>query len=67
MELVRKDDTETHSFIKSKFAIPKQAVTIDKASVLVVDDKGRRWRLPLGNAAYHESDQPRPLYEFAVK
>jgi len=52
MQLVRKEDAETHSFIKNKFAIPQRAVTIDEASVLVVDDKGRRWRLPLGNEAY---------------
>ncbi|WP_266364089.1 hypothetical protein [Tellurirhabdus rosea] len=52
MQLVRKEDTGTHSFIKTKFAIPRQVVTIDEASVLVVDDKGRRWRLPLGNEAY---------------
>ncbi len=52
MQLVRKEDPETASFIKTKFSIPQKAVTIDEASVLVVDDKGRRWRLPLGNNAY---------------
>ncbi|WP_210422404.1 hypothetical protein [Spirosoma sp. KCTC 42546] len=52
MQLVRKNDAGTESFIKDKFAIPQKAVTIEESSVLVVDDKGRRWRLPLGNAAY---------------
>ena len=52
MKLVRKNDEETHSFIKEKFAIPKDAVTIDEASVLIVDDKGRRWRLPMGNEEF---------------
>ncbi|RRB01018.1 hypothetical protein [Larkinella rosea] len=52
MKLVRKEDEKAVSFIKSKFAIPQKAVTIDESSVLVVDDKGRRWRLPLGNDAY---------------
>ncbi|MBC7920992.1 MAG: hypothetical protein H7Z75_07850 [Ferruginibacter sp.] len=52
MQLVQKVDPQTLSFIKNKFAIPQKAVTIDEASVLVVDDKGRRWRLPLGNNAY---------------
>ncbi|MFC5412936.1 hypothetical protein ACFPMF_26670 [Larkinella bovis] len=52
MQLVRKDDAKTASFIKSKFAIPQQAVSVEESSVLVVDDNGRRWRLPLGNAAY---------------
>lgn len=52
MELVKKDDPKTLSFIRQKFAIPQQAVNIEASSVLVVDDKGRRWRLPLGNDAY---------------
>lgn len=52
MRLLRKDDAKTHSFIQEKFAIPQNAVTIDAASVLVVDDKGRRWRLPLGDETY---------------
>jgi hypothetical protein len=52
MKLVRKDDVKTHSFIKTKFAIPRQIVTVDESSVLVVDDQGRRWRLPLGNVGF---------------
>ncbi|WAC13545.1 hypothetical protein [Dyadobacter pollutisoli] len=49
MKLVRQQDTKTLSFIKTKFAIPQKVVTVEESSVLVVDDKGRRWRLPLGN------------------
>lgn len=52
MQLVRKDDAGTVDVIKTKFAIPQKVVTIDESSVLIVDDKGRRWRLPLGNTAY---------------
>jgi len=52
MNLVKKEDTETASFIREKFAIPQQVVTIDEASVLVTDDLGRRWRLPKGNQKY---------------
>ncbi|RPD41408.1 hypothetical protein [Chitinophaga barathri] len=52
MELQRKEDASALSFIKEKFAIPKQAVTVEAASVLIVDDNGRRWRLPLGNKAF---------------
>ncbi|MEZ0609289.1 hypothetical protein ACAW74_12270 [Fibrella sp. WM1] len=52
MRLTRKADAQTQSFIKSKFAIPERVVTVDGGSVLVVDDKGRRWRFPLGNNAY---------------
>lgn len=52
MNLVRKDDAKTASFIREKFAIPQKVVTFDDASVLVVDELGRRWRLPKGNAKY---------------
>ena len=52
MNLVKKEDAETASFIREKFAIPQQVVTIDEASVLVIDDLGRRWRLPKGNPKY---------------
>ncbi|MBD2756814.1 hypothetical protein [Spirosoma validum] len=52
MQLIRKNDTGTLNFIKDKFEIPKKVVTIEESSVLIVDDKGRRWRLPLGNNTY---------------
>lgn len=52
MKMTRRDDAKTLSFIKSKFAIPQKVVTVDESSVLVVDDKGRRWRLPLGNDGF---------------
>jgi len=52
MKMTRRDDAKTLSFIKSKFAIPQKVVTVDESSVLVVDDKGRRWRLPLGNDSF---------------
>jgi hypothetical protein len=54
MNLVKKDDPETASFIREKFAIPKNAVIIDDASVLIVDDNDRRWRLPKGDPEYRE-------------
>lgn len=52
LELVRKEDNETADFIRSRFAIPRQAIIIENSSVLIVDDNGRRWRLPLGNETY---------------
>ena len=54
MRLVKKDDTETASYIREKFAIPKNIVSIDSSSVLVIDDRDRRWRLPLGNDDFKE-------------
>jgi|AGTN01.3.fsa_nt_gi hypothetical protein len=53
LKLERKEDIETAGFIRDKFAIPQQVVEIDKGSVLVIDDKNRRWRLPLGENAYN--------------
>ncbi len=52
MNLLKKEDPETAAFIREKFAIPSNVVTVEASSVLVVDDKGRRWRLPLGNSAF---------------
>ncbi len=52
MELVPKEDTATAAFIREKFAVPKDVITIDQASVLIRDDRGRRWRLPLGNEGF---------------
>lgn len=52
MKLARKNDEKTRQFIDQKFAIPRDVITIDESSVLIVDDLGRRWRLPLGPAAF---------------
>ncbi|EKB51358.1 hypothetical protein [Cecembia lonarensis] len=52
MQLIPKTDIETSNFIQTKFAIPKDAIIVDEASVLIIDDKNRRWRLPLGDPAY---------------
>ncbi|MGV3504035.1 MAG: hypothetical protein ACO1O1_10025 [Adhaeribacter sp.] len=52
MNLVPKEDPETARFIREKFAIPRQVMTIEASSVLMVDDQGRRWRLPLGKAGF---------------
>lgn len=52
MQLTRKEDPGTEAFIEEQFAIPRHVVTVDEASVLVVDDRGRRWRFPLGDDAY---------------
>lgn len=51
MNLVKKDDAKTEQFIREKFAVPSNILTIDEASVLITDDAGRRWRLPKGNDA----------------
>jgi hypothetical protein len=54
LELKRVENPDTHQFIKEKFAIPGEVITIETSSVLITDDLGRRWRLPLGEKAYTE-------------
>lgn len=48
MHLTRQEDPKTADFIRAKFEISKDAISVDDASVLVIDDAGRRWRLPKG-------------------
>lgn len=52
MKLVRKDDVKTSEFIRTKFAVPQNVITIEESSILINDDQGRRWRLPMGDEAY---------------
>ena len=53
MNLSPRQDPEMSQYIAEKFAIPHDVVEVDAGSVLIVDTKGRRWRLPLGNDAYN--------------
>jgi hypothetical protein len=53
MKLRPREDAETRKFIEERFAIPPNVVSIDESSVLIIDDGGRRWRLPLGSSAYN--------------
>lgn len=52
MNLVKKEDAKTAQFIREKFAIPREVISVEEASVLIIDDSGRRWRLPKGNEAF---------------
>ncbi|MGD9327957.1 MAG: hypothetical protein PVH48_03255 [Cyclobacteriaceae bacterium] len=54
MELGKKKDPETKDFIDEKFAIPSNVISIERSSVLIIDDKDRRWRLPLGDQRYDD-------------
>ena len=47
-------DPAAHIYVKNRVAIPRDVITVDTASVLVVDDRGRRWRLPKTDPAYDE-------------
>jgi hypothetical protein len=52
LKLARKDDLAARAALVKNVAIPAGVITVDAASVLVVDDAGRRWRLPKGDAAF---------------
>ena len=46
------EDPVLEGSLKSDVAIPKNVIVADAASVLVVDGRGRRWRLPRTKDAY---------------
>ncbi len=49
LKLKKADDPNGLKYTSEKGAIPENVITVDDASVLVVDDKGKRWRLPKGD------------------
>ena len=61
LKLKRVEDAKAEEFTKTKVAIPKNVITLDDASVLVVDDRGRRWRLPRASKAYDASTKANEL------
>jgi len=48
LKLRRVDDAKGLEWVRKNFAIPHDVISADAASVLYVDEKGRRWRLPKG-------------------
>lgn len=54
MLLQRRDSMEKASYIRKNLAIRSEGMEITPGSVLVTDDKGRRWHLPLGTRAFTE-------------
>lgn len=52
LALKRVEDAKAKAFVETAVAIPKNVITLDAASVLVVDDRGRRWRLPRASKSY---------------
>ena len=54
LNLIRVENADNQNFIREKMAISMENVFIEAGSVLIVDDKGRRWRLPLGKAEFKD-------------
>jgi hypothetical protein len=50
--LQRVDDAKAHEYQQTSAAIPPGVLSVDAASVLYVDDQGKRWRLPKGDPAF---------------
>lgn len=61
LNLRRVEDSAAHEWVKKKVAIPRDVVTLDAASVLIVDDRGRRWRLPRASKAYDDATKAAEL------
>lgn len=60
LKLGRVEDAKAHEFLKKNAAVPRGVISADAASVLVVDDRGRRWRLPKTDSAF-DTDGALPL------
>ncbi|MFA6564901.1 MAG: hypothetical protein WCV00_23550 [Verrucomicrobiia bacterium] len=57
LKLRRDDDPKGMDWMKKNVPIPQNVITVDAASVLI-EEKGKRWRLPKGDAAF---DRPGAL------
>ena len=60
MRLRRVNDANAHTWLKKNAAIPAGVLQSDVSSVLFVDDAGRRWRLPKGDAGF-DTTNPWPM------
>jgi len=55
MNLSEKNDTSISRYISENLNLESDTVSIDGNSILVIDSKGRRWRLPYGDKKYLNS------------
>lgn len=52
LELLQVEDPDMLQFIQDEFDIPEDVLDVEESSILVIDDRDRRWRLPLGEGAF---------------
>jgi hypothetical protein len=52
MQLRRSEEPAAAAWMKANITPPRDAVTLDAASVIYTDEQGRRWRLPRGRAGF---------------
>lgn len=49
LQLQKINNPKNAEFIKKNLAIPENNIVFDEASVIIIDEQGRRWRLPRAN------------------
>lgn len=54
MHIVRQHGSEFEAQIREKMKIPPEFARLEDSSYLIIDVKGRRWRLPVGNPRYSQ-------------
>jgi hypothetical protein len=59
LKLRRSNEAGAAAWMEANVAIPREAVTIDAASVVYTDEQGKRWRLPKGRADFTASEPMR--------
>jgi hypothetical protein len=55
LQLKKIEDKTLHEYAKRNTAIPTDVLKLDDASIVFTDDRGRRWRLPRGDAALDQA------------
>jgi hypothetical protein len=55
MNLVPSEDAKAYEFAQEHTKLADKPYRIDAASALIIDDKGKRWRFPLGHAVDEKS------------
>ena len=53
LNLRRIEDDKAHEWLKGNVQVPQGILTVDDASILYIDDKGNRWRLPKGDPSFN--------------
>jgi hypothetical protein len=67
LEFKKADDPKGAAYTAKNAVLAKDVLTIDDASVLYVDDKGKRWRLPKGDASFDKMPIQRHAREICTE
>ncbi len=59
LKLVHTNDAAGLAWTLKNVAIPQNVYTVDEASVLFIDDQGKRWRLPKGDVSFKPASDER--------